>query len=98
MIKLIALDFDGTTADTMPTLEKIAVKLITENYGLEKEEARAKYRNTTGLPFEQQITILFPDHGRNTFVIEQFEKEKIKSIFELPLFDDTKKTIKKAVR
>ena len=28
MIKLVTLDFDGTTADTMPMLENIAVKLM----------------------------------------------------------------------
>ena len=95
MIKLIALDFDGTTADTMPTLEKIAVKLIVENYKIEIEDARTKYRNTTGLPFEQQIAILFPGNEKNNFVIKEFEKEKISSIFDLPLFEDTLDTIAK---
>ena len=66
MIKMITLDFDGTTADTMPTLEKTAVRLIVENYSLLEDDARTKYRNTTGLPFEQQVGILFPDHEKNT--------------------------------
>jgi phosphoglycolate phosphatase-like HAD superfamily hydrolase len=93
MIKMITLDFDGTTADTMPTLEKTAVKLIMENYSLVEDDARTKYRNTTGLPFEQQIGILFPGHAKNEFVIREFEKEKIKGIFDLPLFSDAKETI-----
>ena len=93
MIKMITLDFDGTTADTMPTLEKTAVRLITENYSLEEDDARTKYRNTTGLPFEQQIGILFPENEKNEFVISEFEKEKIEGIFDLLLFSDAKDTI-----
>ncbi|MHA1366298.1 MAG: HAD family hydrolase [Candidatus Heimdallarchaeota archaeon] len=93
MIKMITLDFDGTTADTMPTLEKTAVRLIMQNYSLLEDDARTKYRRTTGLPFEQQISILFPDHEKNEFVISEFEKEKIEGIFDLPLFADAKETI-----
>ncbi|MCG3252722.1 MAG: HAD family hydrolase [Candidatus Heimdallarchaeota archaeon] len=93
MIKLVTLDFDGTTADTMPTLEEIAVKLITKYYELEIEDARTKYQITTGLPFEQQMEIVFPENPNNKLVISQFEKEKIESIFDLPLFNDAKSTI-----
>jgi len=93
MIKLVTLDFDGTTADTMPTLEEIAVKLMTKYYELETEDARKKYQITTGLPFEQQMEIVFPNNPNNKLVISQFEKEKIESIFDLPLFKDAKSTI-----
>ncbi|TFF85163.1 HAD family hydrolase [Candidatus Heimdallarchaeota archaeon] len=93
MIKLITFDFDGTTADTMPFLEKIAIKLLTQFYKLPTEEARLKYRSTTGLPFEQQVTQLFPQHSMNTRVIELFEHQKIEEIFSLPLFPDTKEVI-----
>jgi len=93
MIKLIALDFDGTTADTMPTLEKYAVELMVQYYALETEEARTQYRSTTGLPFEQQMGILFPGNKNNETVIEQFEQKKIEGIFDLPLFADSIETI-----
>ncbi len=93
MIKLVTLDFDGTTADTMPTLEEIAIKLMMKYYKLKKEDARAKYRITTGLPFEQQMELLFSNNPQNNKVISQFEKEKIESIFDLPLFKDAKSTI-----
>ncbi len=94
MIKLVTLDFDGTTADTMPTLEKIAVRLMVKFYELGEEDARAKYQVTTGLPFVQQMDILFPNNPNNQEVVTQFEKEKIESIFDLPLFPDAKATIK----
>ncbi|NHJ33516.1 MAG: hypothetical protein FK732_11715 [Asgard group archaeon] len=93
MLKLVTLDFDGTTADTMPKLEEIAVRLIVENYNLPEDTARQKYRITTGLPFVQQINILFPGNPSNVKVITQFEKEKIEGIFELPLFTNAKSTI-----
>ena len=93
MIKLIALDFDGTTADTMPTLERYAVDLMVQYYSLETEDARVQYRSTTGLPFEQQIAILFPDNEHNNEVIEEFERRKIEGIFDLPLFSDSIETI-----
>jgi len=93
MIRLITLDFDGTTADTMPTLERIAVRLMTQYYALEEKEARKKYRLTTGLPFVQQIEQLFPGNPVNEEVVDQFEREKRNSIFDLPLFDDTIDTI-----
>jgi phosphoglycolate phosphatase-like HAD superfamily hydrolase len=93
MIKLVTLDFDGTTADTMPTLEEFAVKLMVKYYKLETEDARTKYQITTGLPFEQQMELIFPDNPNNDEVISQFEREKIKSIFDLPLFTDAKSTI-----
>jgi len=93
MIKLITLDFDGTTADTMPTLEEIAIRLMVKFYKLKEDDARAKYRVTTGLPFVQQMDILFPSNPNNQEVVAQFEKEKIESIFDLPLFADAKSTI-----
>ncbi len=93
MIRLIALDFDGTTADTMPTLERYAVELMVQYYALEEEDARTQYRSTTGLPFEQQIGMLFPGNENNSTVIEQFEQKKIEGIFDLPLFKDSIETI-----
>ncbi|TET30437.1 MAG: hypothetical protein E3J70_04645 [Candidatus Heimdallarchaeota archaeon] len=93
MIKLVTLDFDGITADTMPALEEIAIKLMMKYYKLKKEDAREKYRITTGLPFEQQMELLFSNNPQNNRVISQFEKEKIESIFDLPLFKDAKSTI-----
>lgn len=93
MIKLIALDFDGTTADTMPTLEEYAVELIVQYYALEEEEARTQYRSTTGLPFVQQIGMLFPGNDNNITVVEQYEQKKLEGIFDLPLFKDSIETI-----
>lgn len=92
-VKAIVFDFDGTIANTMPVLESIAVELLQENYGLGEEFARLGYISTTGLPFCQQIDLLFPNHARNQIVVDAFEKMKLERIFEQPLFEDTIETL-----
>ena len=89
-IKLICFDFDGTIANTMPWLEENAVRLFNEIYKTDKEKARHDYRMTTGLPFSQQVNIIYPDGSENTNIIETFEHEKISRIDEQQLFPETK--------
>lgn len=96
-LKLICFDFDGTLANTMPFLEKNAIALITKYYKLTEEVARKQYRLTTGLPFEQQIDILFPDNSENLFVIREFEHQKISRMLEQKLFPETKRVLVKLI-
>ena len=95
MIKLICFDFDGTIANTMPWLEKNAVSLFTEYYGLSVEDATHEYRTTTGLPFEHQVAMIFPDHPKNDAVIHLFEKRKMEKMDEQELFPETKVVLAK---
>jgi phosphoglycolate phosphatase-like HAD superfamily hydrolase len=89
-IKYIMFDFDGTLVDSMPFLESNAVIVLREHYGFSKEEATQKYRETTGLPFIQQMEIISPDNGeKNVKAVEEFERMKIDRIFEQKLFSDT---------
>ncbi|MFX1512268.1 MAG: HAD family hydrolase [Promethearchaeota archaeon] len=94
MYKLVVFDFDGTIADTMPVLEQNALELIPKYYNLSITEARTAYRSTTGLPFVQQIEILFPKQPCNEEVVTLFEEAKIKSIFKQPLFPDVKEILR----
>ncbi len=93
-IKLICFDFDGTIADTMPWLEENAVRLFNEVYKTDKGKARHDYRMTTGLPFSQQVELIYPNGNQNKFIIETFEHEKITRIDEQQLFPETKEVIK----
>lgn len=93
VIKLICFDFDGTIADTMPWLEENAVRLFHEFYNTDKESARHEYRMTTGLPFSQQVNLIYPDKTENQRVIETFEHEKIARIDEQQLFPETKEVL-----
>lgn len=89
----VILDFDGTLADSMPFLERIGVRTMMKYYDITSEEATKRYRTTTGLPFEQQIQINFPDRTENKHAIEEFEKLKIDSIYDQRLFPDTVRTL-----
>ncbi|TFG11446.1 hypothetical protein EU537_12345 [Candidatus Thorarchaeota archaeon] len=89
----IIFDFDGTLADSMPFLESIGVQVMRKYYDVSKEDATEKYRSTTGLPYEQQIKLNFPNNPKNDEAIEEFEKFKINRIFEQELFSDTEQTL-----
>ncbi|MHA2296006.1 MAG: HAD family hydrolase [Candidatus Hodarchaeales archaeon] len=88
--KAVIFDFDGTVVNSMPFLEKNAIRLMKKHYGIPKQEAREKYITTTGLPFLEQIGMLFPGHEANQVVIETFENLKKEGLLEQHLFPDTK--------
>ena len=94
MRTILCFDFDGTIADTMPELTKIATDLFCRFIGMSSGEARALYTDTTGLPFSQQVRLLFPDHPRAHEIVRCFEDRKQKSIFSLPCFEDVQYTLR----
>lgn len=85
-------DFDGTIVDSMPFLENNAIFLLTNHYGFSEEEAQKKYRETTGLPFLQQMEIIAPRED-NSQIIDKFEKMKLERIYEQKLFTDSYKVL-----
>ncbi|RDE16012.1 MAG: hypothetical protein C4K48_02650 [Candidatus Thorarchaeota archaeon] len=91
----IVFDFDGTLADSMPFLESVGVEMMMKYFGISKEEATSRYRSTTGLPYEQQVKMNFPDDSRNQAAIEEFEHLKIERIFEQELFPDSVDTVRR---
>ena len=68
--KAVIFDFDGTLADSMPFLAEIGVEVMMRYYGITKDEAAERYKSTTGLPFEHQIKLNFPDQKVNNEAIE----------------------------
>lgn len=94
-VKMICFDFDGTIANTMPWLEHNAIQLFVEHYNIVKEKAIQEYRSTTGLPFEHQVEIIFPNHKNNKLVIESFEYRKMERMDEQELFPETKDVLRK---
>ncbi|MGY5863444.1 MAG: HAD hydrolase-like protein [Candidatus Thorarchaeota archaeon] len=91
--RAVIFDFDGTLADSMPFLEQIGVQMMMKYYQVDKDDATYKYRSTTGLPYEHQIKMNFPDHPNNDEAIEVFENLKIERIFEQELFPETITTV-----
>jgi phosphoglycolate phosphatase len=92
--KVIIFDFDGTLADSMPFLESIGVEMMMKYFDISKEDATYRYRSTTGLPYEQQVKMNFPDHPKCDIAIDEFEKLKKDRIFDQLLFEDTKDTVR----
>jgi len=90
----VIFDFDGTLADSMPFLKKIGVEIMMKHFGVSKEDATERYVSTTGLPYEHQIKLNFPDDQRNEMAIEEFEQLKIERIYEQELFPDAESTVR----
>jgi phosphoglycolate phosphatase-like HAD superfamily hydrolase len=87
-IRVLVLDFDGTVADTMSYLTDLAARLLVERYGMGREEARKAYVDTTGLPFVQQMEILYPGDSRNEETVRLFETDKAENMHRFGLFPD----------
>lgn len=90
----VIFDFDGTLADSMPFLQTIGVEIMTKHFGVSEEDATERYVSTTGLPYEHQIKMNFPDDLRNEAAIEEFEQLKIDRIYEQELFPDAESTVR----
>jgi phosphoglycolate phosphatase-like HAD superfamily hydrolase len=93
IIRVLVLDFDGTVADTMTYLTGLAAGLLVERYGMGRDDARRAYVDTTGLPFVQQMEILYPGDDRNAETVRLFETDKRESMGRFGLFPDVKTTI-----
>lgn len=57
---IVMWDWDGTLADTMPAHADLAAECINAHFGIDTPEAREKYLNTTGIPFDRQLEKIFP--------------------------------------
>jgi len=89
-----AFDVDGTLVDSMGTFADIAGALIARERGLERGRARQMYLDTSGLPFFQQLDLLFPGDPRNAALAGRFERDKLAGYFTRGYFSDAGSTIK----
>jgi phosphoglycolate phosphatase-like HAD superfamily hydrolase len=81
----------------MPFLEKIGVEVMMKHYGISRTDATSLYRSTTGLPYEHQIALNFPENDMNETATREFEGLKIERIFDQLLFPDAVDTVKKII-
>lgn len=83
MNKAYLFDFDGTLVDTMEGFADIAANAIHEHHPeMDFAAARRRYIETSGVPFCQQIEIIFPGNEKNPQTVKKFEETKIEGFFK----------------
>ncbi len=89
--KVCAFDFDGTLVDTMGEFANIAADVMQKNYGIPFAEGRARYLETSGIPYFQQLEIIRPDGEHNAKCAEAFEARKVEGFFDAAPSEETLK-------
>jgi len=93
--KAFLFDFDGTLVDTMEGFADIAGEVISSYHeDFTFERARARYLETSGVPFHQQLEIVFPGDPTNGEKAEIFEERKKEGFFRARFSDEVSSTIK----
>jgi phosphoglycolate phosphatase-like HAD superfamily hydrolase/phosphatidylglycerophosphate synthase len=87
-VRAVALDFDGTVADSMGFLTELAVGLLVDELGFERTQAARRYLATAGSDFATQLDELAPGHPRLAEVASRFEAEKTRWMRRCELFAD----------
>ena len=92
--KAYLFDFDGTLVDTMSGFADIAAAVINRfNPEIPLEKARARYLETSGNPFFQQLEIITPGDPANKEKAKIFEETKIEGFFNSTFTSDVRETI-----
>ncbi len=92
-IKVCLFDFDGTLVDTMGHFADLAASIIKQKYTIPFGKARKDYLQTSGIPFFQQLEILFPDKKENSLLADEFEEKKKDLFFSEHFSKDTIETM-----
>jgi len=91
--KAYIFDFDGTLVDSMDNFADIAGTVIAKHYGVSFEYAKSRYIETTGLPFCEQIELIFPNNQKNKMAVKTYEAKKLEKYFEEDFYPDVNETI-----
>lgn len=90
---VIVFDFDGTIVNSMEAFANIAAEVMPKRLPIDSETARRRYLETSGIPFFQQLELLFPDDPANASTAEEFELAKLEGYLDEPLFEDAVETV-----
>ena len=91
--RVCVFDFDGTLVDSMGAFADIAADVMEKHYGLEFATARRRYLETSGIPFFQQLEVIFPGRSENPKLADEFESRKLEGFFAEQYFSDVHETI-----
>ena len=87
-VRAVALDFDGTVADSMGFLTELAVGLLVDQLGFERAEATRQYLATAGSEFAAQLDEIAPGHPGRAEVASRFEEDKTRWMAGCEVFTD----------
>jgi len=90
---LFVFDLDGTLVDTMHGFADIAAAVISERHGWAKEKARSGYMETCGIPFFQQLEVLFPGDSKNAVSADEFEQRKARYFYGATMRGDDREAL-----
>ncbi len=91
--KVLVFDFDGTIVNSMEAFADVAAEVMPKYFPIDSETARRRYLETSGLPFFQQLEVIFPGNPANKKAADEFEKKKLENYFEKPLYEDAAETL-----
>ena len=92
-IQAVVFDFDGTLVDTMQSFADTAADVMSDRYDVHFDWARKRYLDTSGIPFFQQLDVIFPQDARNEAAAEEFEQRKLDAFFDESFPADVVNTI-----
>ncbi len=88
-VRLVLFDLDGTLVNSMELYADKASELMAKYYRIRSSEARELYLKTSGLPFLEQLNLVFPDKKRlNQKVASEFEDWKKEIVRNLKIEPD----------
>jgi phosphoglycolate phosphatase-like HAD superfamily hydrolase len=75
-LRAVMFDLDGTLVDTMGAFADLAAEVMSTRHGYDRVVARARYLETSGIPFHQQLEVILPGDARNAAASAEFEERK----------------------
>jgi phosphoglycolate phosphatase-like HAD superfamily hydrolase len=97
-LRMVVFDFDGTLVDTMQSFADVAADVMATRHSVHFDWARARYLETSGIPFFQQLEEIFPGHNENSKAADEFEKRKLESFFSERFDADVRGALRKLQR
>jgi choline kinase/phosphoglycolate phosphatase-like HAD superfamily hydrolase/phosphatidylglycerophosphate synthase len=90
-VDLVLVDFDGTVADSMPALTRLAVEAITAELPFDAASARDRYLETTGTDFASQLSEFAPEYPeQRRRAVERFEASKEAALAKVNPFPEVR--------
>jgi len=75
-LRAVMFDLDGTLIDTMGGFADVAAAVMATRFGIDRARARDRYRETSGIPFREQLEVIRPGDPGNQAASDEFEQRK----------------------